>query len=87
MQDFHISRRSLLRSACAGVLGAALPPLARAKQAAERPNVVVILSDDQGWGDLSVHRNVNLRTPNVDSLARDGALSSVRSARRRGPSS
>jgi len=40
----------------------------------ERPNVIVILSDDQGWGDLSVHGNVNLATPNIDSLARDGAL-------------
>src|SRR4051794_10935742 len=42
--------------------------------AADRPNVVVILADDQGWGDLSVHGNTNLRTPNIDSLARDGAL-------------
>ncbi len=42
--------------------------------AAARPNVVVILTDDQGWGDLSVHGNTNLSTPNIDSLARDGAL-------------
>jgi arylsulfatase A-like enzyme len=34
----------------------------------------VILADDQGWGDLSVHGNTNLSTPNIDSLARDGAL-------------
>lgn len=39
-----------------------------------RPNVVVILTDDQGWGDLSVHGNTNLATPHMDSLARDGAL-------------
>jgi arylsulfatase A-like enzyme len=51
---------------------ASLVPTAAA--AAETPNVVVILSDDQGWGDLSVHGNVNLSTPNIDSLARDGAL-------------
>lgn len=38
------------------------------------PNVVVILTDDQGWGDLSCHGNTNLRTPRIDSLARDGAL-------------
>ncbi len=38
-----------------------------------RPNFVVFLSDDQGWGDLSGHGNVNLNTPNIDSLARDGA--------------
>jgi arylsulfatase A-like enzyme len=41
--------------------------------AAARPNVVVILSDDQGWGDLSLNGNTNLSTPNVDSLAREGA--------------
>ncbi|MBC8354032.1 MAG: sulfatase-like hydrolase/transferase, partial [Planctomycetes bacterium] len=37
-----------------------------------QPNVVVILTDDQGWGDLSVNGNTNLDTPNIDSLARDG---------------
>lgn len=37
------------------------------------PNVVVILTDDQGWGDLSGHGNTNLATPHLDSLARDGA--------------
>lgn len=42
--------------------------------AAERPNVVVILADDQGWGDLSIHGNTNLSTPRIDSLARDGAM-------------
>lgn len=41
---------------------------------AEPPNIVVILADDQGWGDLSIHGNTNLRTPHIDSLARDGAL-------------
>jgi len=41
--------------------------------AADRPNVVVFLSDDQGWGDLSSSGNQNLATPNVDSLADDGA--------------
>ena len=39
-----------------------------------KPNVVVILSDDQAWGDLSVTGNKNLSTPNIDSLARDGAM-------------
>ncbi|SVC36889.1 uncharacterized protein METZ01_LOCUS289743, partial [marine metagenome] len=38
-----------------------------------KPNVVVFLTDDQGWGDLSLNGNVDLSTPNVDSLAEDGA--------------
>ena len=41
---------------------------------AAKPNVLVFLADDQGWGDLSCHGNTNLRTPNIDSLGRDGAL-------------
>lgn len=41
--------------------------------AARRPNVVVFLSDDQGWGDLSINGNTNLSTPHIDALAREGA--------------
>ena len=47
--------------------------IATASLADERPNVVVILSDDQGWGDLSLHGNPDIETPNIDSIARDGA--------------
>jgi len=43
-----------------------LPCLAMARS----PNVVVILTDDQGWGDLSVNGNTNLATPNIDSLSK-----------------
>ncbi len=45
-----------------------------ATAAPTRPNIVVILSDDQGWGDLSVNGNTDLSTPNIDSLAKDGAI-------------
>ena len=40
---------------------------------AKPPNIVVILTDDQGWGDLSLNGNTDLDTPNIDSLAHDGA--------------
>ena len=36
--------------------------------------MIVMLADDQGWGDLSLHGNSNLSTPHIDSLARDGAM-------------
>ena len=38
-----------------------------------KANVILILADDQGWGDLSLHGNTNIRTPNIDSLADQGA--------------
>lgn len=36
------------------------------------PNIVIFLSDDQGWGDLSCNGNTMLKTPNIDSLAKNG---------------
>ena len=47
--------------------------LAVAVVGADRPNIILFVTDDQGWGDLSVNGNSNLATPNIDSLARDGA--------------
>ena len=40
---------------------------------AARPNVLIILTDDQGWGDLGIHGNANLSTPHLDSIAKQGA--------------
>lgn len=37
----------------------------------KRPNVVLILTDDQGWGDVGYNGNDVLRTPNLDRLARE----------------
>ncbi|NNE78126.1 MAG: arylsulfatase [Pricia sp.] len=37
-----------------------------------KPNIVLILADDQGWGDLSSNGNSNLSTPNIDALAKYG---------------
>jgi arylsulfatase A-like enzyme len=39
-----------------------------AQPASRRPNVIIILSDDQGYGDLSAHGNPVLKTPNLDRL-------------------
>ncbi len=66
----HVSRTSLLLLAAHALVALSSTPT----RAADRPNIIVILSDDQGWGDLSVHGNTNIHTPHIDSLSRDGAL-------------
>ena len=38
------------------------------------PNIILILTDDQGWGDLSFNGNLDLSTPNIDKLAKTGAF-------------
>jgi arylsulfatase A-like enzyme len=55
------NRRSFLKLMSAA---AAVSPVT----AAERPNVLVIMTDDQGYGDFSCHGNPVLKTPNMDRL-------------------
>jgi arylsulfatase A-like enzyme len=50
-----------------------LSPHVNRTLAEQRPNIVVFLSDDQGWGDLSQNGNTNLSTPNIDRMAAEGA--------------
>ena len=41
-------------------------------QPAEKPNFIIIFTDDQGWGDLGVYGSPDIRTPNIDRLAHEG---------------
>ena len=40
----------------------------------KKPNVIVVMSDDQGWGDFSFAGNPWVKTPNIDKLRTEGAL-------------
>jgi len=62
MKPLAYSARLVLASL---FFGAVLPTFAHAA----RPNVIVVLSDDQGYGDFSRHGNPVLKTPNLDRLA------------------
>ena len=53
------------------LLGVVADHTARAEEAIG-PNIVFILADDWGWGDLGVHGNKLVNTPNLDRMAREG---------------
>ena len=48
--------------------------LAAFSNAAEKPNVVIVITDDQGYGDLAFTGNPAIKTPNLDKLRSQGTL-------------
>jgi len=78
---YRLSRRRFVQAslgtAAAGAVGA-LGPLARAAAGetgpTDRPNVLLIIGDDQGWTDFGFMDHPVIRTPNLDGLAAGGLL-------------
>lgn len=59
-------------SACNGTKTAQPQQRSAQTAAARQPNIVIILADDQGYGDLRCYGNQRLQTPNLDRLALEG---------------
>ena len=68
MKSVSLRHRPLLLAALA--LG---PTAGLLFAAADRPNIVLIMTDDQGYGDLGITGNPVLETPHLDALARGSA--------------
>jgi N-acetylgalactosamine-6-sulfatase len=60
------------RLSAAGAVALSVCIALAAGAAAPRPNIVFILADDWGWGDLSCHGHPTVHTPNLDRLAAEG---------------
>ena len=71
----RVNRRTFLRwvagSAAAVVAGRWVRP-AGAAETGERPNVLLAMTDDQGWGDVGYNGHATLKTPALDEMARSG---------------
>ena len=69
-----MNRRQFLASTLAVTGGAGMAASMPAGAAARKPNIVIIVSDDQGYGDVSYaeHHPQEVETPNIDRLAMGG---------------
>ena len=73
MLDTLYFSRMLFQKQCLGLWAIALLLSSISFCEAAPPNVLIVLTDDQGWGDLTIHGNRNLSTPHLDSIAKQGA--------------
>ena len=66
-----MNRRAFLKTIGAGAAALALPHRLAAAPAA-KPNVILAMTDDQGWGDTGYNGHPILKTPTLDAMARAG---------------
>ena len=70
MKKSNLTRREFIGASVATAASTAV--FARSASAAPRPNIVFILADDLGWGDLSCYGRPDYETPNLDRFAKEG---------------
>src|SRR5688500_1522688 len=63
----HLVVGSIIVAFFAGIAVAAEP-----SAAAKRPNIIVFLCDDVGYGEFGFQGNTEIPTPNIDSIAKNG---------------
>jgi arylsulfatase A-like enzyme len=69
MQQVRLNRRSFLRISATAMAGLLADCSIQKKK---HPNIILIMADDQGWGDTGYNGHPHLKTPNLDSMAKNG---------------
>ena len=68
-----VSRRNFLSCVAGSTVAMALPQVLFSKtKGTDKPNIILCMADDMGWGDPGLNRNSIIKTPNLDAMAKAG---------------
>lgn len=67
-------REALILSGIMAGIGCGAADAAKPEKTSKAPNIVIILADDLGFGDISAYGTNGIRTPNIDRIAHEGLL-------------
>ena len=71
-----MNRREFIKCIASGAVAVALPNIgcstANPGGGSDRPNIILIMADDLGYGDIGCYGSTKISTPNIDALAKDG---------------
>jgi len=69
-----LNRRTFTSLMASGLGAVACPSVFSSENNGQRPNVVLVMTDDQGYGDIGIHGNDKIRTPHMDALSKQSAI-------------
>jgi arylsulfatase A len=77
MANMKITRRDFLKAMSVAMAGMSMPQIvhgcgSRVNNQKSYPNFIIIFTDDQGYGDLGVFGAVDIATPHIDRMSREG---------------
>ena len=68
----NFSRRCFLKNVALGTVAVSFPFRVKAADNDKKPNIIFIMADDMGYGDLGCYGQKKIKTPNLDKMAAEG---------------